>query len=268
MKMFRYELAKFNGGLLFYYFSSVDQNSHMLWGKFDDELLEIYKAVDVAIGEAVAKAGPDTTLMIISDHGFAKFDRATHINSWLMRDGFLTLDDPTKVGDDEVFAHVDWSKTQAYALGLNGIYLNLGGRESGGIVSGFERQEVRKEIAKRLLQFRDEKTGEMVVDKVYFPETAFKGKNLRNSPDIFVGFRRGYRASWQTALGAVPKNLLDDNTQAWIGDHCMAADQVPGVLLSNRKIRATEPQLFDVTSTILKEFGLANTEGMIGQSVF
>jgi predicted AlkP superfamily phosphohydrolase/phosphomutase len=268
MKMFRYELAKFNGGLLFYYFSSVDQNSHMLWGKFDDELLEIYKAVDVAIGEAVAKAGPDTTLMIISDHGFAKFDRATHINSWLMREGFLTLDDPTKVGDDEVFAHVDWSKTQAYALGLNGIYLNLGGRESGGIVSGFERQEVRKEIAKRLLQFRDEKTGEMVVDKVYFPETAFKGKNLRNSPDIFVGFRRGYRASWQTALGAVPKNLLDDNTQAWIGDHCMAADQVPGVLLSNRKIRATEPQLFDVTSTILKEFGLANTEGMIGQSVF
>ena len=268
MRMFRYELSKFNGGLLFYYFSSVDQNSHMLWGKFDDELLEIYKGVDVAIGEAMAKAGPDTTLMVISDHGFAKFDRAAHLNTWLLHEGFLTLDDPTNMGDEELFAHVDWSRTQAYALGLNGIYLNMEGRESGGIVSGFEKQKVRNAISKRLLEFKDEKTGELVVSKVYFPETAFQGKNLRNSPDLFVGFRRGYRASWQTALGAVPRNLIDDNTQAWIGDHCMAADQVPGVLLSNRKIRAKEPQLYDITSTILKEFGLANTEGMIGKPVF
>ena len=268
MRMFRYELAKFNGGLLFYYFSSVDQNSHMLWGKFDDDLLEIYKGVDVAIGEAMAKTGPDTTLMVISDHGFAKFDRAAHLNTWLMREGFLTLDDPTKVGDEELFAHVDWSRTQAYALGLNGIYLNMDGRESGGIVSGFQREKVRNNIANRLLEFKDLKTGELVVSKVYFPETAFQGKNLRNSPDLFVGFRRGYRASWQTALGAVPESLIDDNTEAWIGDHCMASDQVPGVLLSNRKIRATEPQLYDITSTILKEFGLANAEGMIGKPVF
>ena len=268
MRMFRYELAKFNGGLLFYYFSSVDQNSHMLWGKFDDDLLEIYKGVDVAIGEAMAKTGPDTTLMVISDHGFAKFDRAAHLNTWLMREGFLTLDDPTKVGDEELFAHVDWSRTQAYALGLNGIYLNMDGRESGGIVSGFQREKVRNNIANRLLEFKDLKTGELVVSKVYFPETAFQGRNLRNSPDLFVGFRRGYRASWQTALGAVPESLIDDNTEAWIGDHCMASDQVPGVLLSNRKIRATEPQLYDITSTILKEFGLANAEGMIGKPVF
>lgn len=268
MRMFRYELANFNGGLLFYYFSSVDQNSHMLWGKFDDDLLEIYKGVDVAIGEAMAKTGPDTTLLVISDHGFAKFDRAAHLNTWLMREGFLTLDDPTKVGDEELFAHVDWSRTQAYALGLNGIYLNMAGRESGGIVSGFQRDKVRNNIADRLLEFKDAKTGELVVSKVYFPETAFQGKNLRNSPDLFVGFRRGYRASWQTALGAVPESLIDDNTEAWIGDHCMASDQVPGVLLSNRKIRAREPQLYDITSTILKEFGLANTEGMIGKPVF
>ena len=38
-----------------------------------------------------------------------------------------------------------------------------------------------------------------------------------------------YRASWQTGLGAVPKDTVEDNTQAWIGDHCMAAHLVPGV---------------------------------------
>jgi hypothetical protein len=268
LRLFRHELAHFSSGLLFYYFSSVDQNSHMLWGRYDNELLEIYRAVDLAIGEAMAKMGRDGTLMVISDHGFAKFERATHLNNWLMQEGYLTLDDPKNAGDQELFAHVDWSKTRAYALGLNAIYLNVKGRESGGVVKDSDKHALRKEIAARLLQFKDSKNGEFVVGRVYFPETEFQGKNLGNSPDMFVGFNRGYRASWQTALGAVPSLAIDDNADAWIGDHCMAANQVPGVLLSNRKIRASEPKLYDITSTILKEFGLENTAGMIGKPVF
>ena len=106
------------------------------------------------------------------------------------------------------------------------------------------------------------------MDKVYFSETAYQGRNLEYAPDILVGFRRGYRASWQTALGAVPKLALENNTQEWIGDHCMASDEVPGVLLSNRKIRAAAPQLFDITATILNEFGAPRAKGMIGQTVF
>ena len=64
-----------------------------------------------AIGQAMAKAGTDTPLLVISDHGFAPFNRAVHLNSFLMREGFLALDDPAKTGDEELFAHVDWSKT-------------------------------------------------------------------------------------------------------------------------------------------------------------
>jgi predicted AlkP superfamily phosphohydrolase/phosphomutase len=91
----------------------------MLWGRYDDDLLEIYQMVDQAIGQAMVKAGTDTPMLVISDHGFARFDRAVHLNSFLMREGFLALDDPSKVGDEELFAHVDWSKTVAYAIGLN-----------------------------------------------------------------------------------------------------------------------------------------------------
>jgi predicted AlkP superfamily phosphohydrolase/phosphomutase len=268
LRMFRHELDRFSSGLLFYYFSSVDQNSHMLWGKYDSDLLEIYRAVDNAIGEAMAKAGSDTKLMVISDHGFANFDRAVHLNSWLMRDGMLTLDDPSNASDQEGFAHVDWGKTEAYAVGLNGIYLNLDNRERGGIVSVAEKLSLLDRIAERLLAFKDPRSGERVVEKVYFPEAVFKGRNLKYAPDLFVGFRRGYRASWQTALGAVPKTLIDDNTQAWIGDHCMAAHLVPGVLFSNRRIRADRPELYDITATILDEFGVPKTGGMIGHTVF
>jgi predicted AlkP superfamily phosphohydrolase/phosphomutase len=191
-----------------------------------------------------------------------------HLNTFLMREGFLTLDEPTNTGDTELFAHVDWSNSQAYAMGLNGVYVNLENREQGGIVPVADKQLVLDRIARRLKALIDPSNGEHVVDEVYFPEVAFRGRNLKYSPDMFVGFRRGYRASWQTALGAIPKDVLEDNTQAWIGDHCMASNQVPGVLLSNHKVNAAAPQLYDIPTTILKEFRLANQSGMIGQSVF
>ena len=268
LRMFRYELDRYTGGLMFYYFSSVDQNAHMLWGKYDADLLEIYKAVDTAIGEAMQKAGSDTRLIVMSDHGFSRWERAVHLNSFLMQNGFLTLDDPNNVGDAELFAHVDWSRTVAYAIGLNGIYISQEGRELGGIVPAGDKRMVAEKIAARLKEFKDPLNGQNVVDEVYFPEDSFKGRNLKYSPDLFVGFRRGYRASWQTALGAVPKASVEDNTQAWIADHCMASNQVPGVILCNRKINLANPQLPDVTATVLKEFGVPKTSEMIGQSVF
>jgi predicted AlkP superfamily phosphohydrolase/phosphomutase len=268
LRMFRHELDRFTGGLLFYYFSSVDQNAHMLWGRYEPDLLEIYQAIDGAIGEAMRKAGADTGLLVMSDHGFARFDRAVHLNTFLMQQGFLVLDEPADTGDTALFAHVDWTRSVAYAMGLNGIYVNLEGRENGGIVSPASKRIVLDQIAARLKTFTDPVSGERVVDRVYFPETAFKGRNVKDSPDLIVGFRAGYRASWQTALGAVPAVVLEDNTDAWIGDHCIAADEVPGVLLSNRKVRATAPQLVDITATILNEFGIAKTAAMIGQNVY
>jgi hypothetical protein len=85
---------------------------------------------------------------------------------------------------------------------------------------------------------------------------------------MIVGYGRGYRGSWQTALGSVPPSILEDNTDAWIGDHCINPDDVPGVLLSNRTIRAGRPTLKDLTVTILDLFGAGPGPGMTGKTVF
>ena len=69
-------------GFLFFYFSSVDQNSHMLWGKHDADLLAFYQAVDASIGE-VMRRQPAAQLIVMSDHGFSTFDRAVNLNTWL-----------------------------------------------------------------------------------------------------------------------------------------------------------------------------------------
>lgn len=268
LRMFRYELDQFRQGLLFYYFSSIDQNSHMLWGKYEGELLGFYRQVDRAVGETLDRAAPDTTVMVMSDHGFAPFDRAVHLNTWLMKEGFLALDDAANVGDEELFPHVDWSKTQAYSLGLNALYLNLKGREVNGIVApGDEAERILQRLTDRLLAFRDSQNGEPVVKRVYRPKAIFQDTYLGNAPDLIVGYSRRYRSSWQTSLGAVPKEVIEDNTQAWIGDHCMAAEVVPGVFLTNRNIRLNSPELTDVTATIFKEFMLTPSEKIKGKPI-
>lgn len=260
LKLLRNSLDHFHEGLLFFYFSSIDQNSHMLWGKHEPELLAVYQAIDSAIGEVIDRF-PDALIIVMSDHGFNSFDRSVNLNTWLWQQGFLALQGPP-VGDDEMFADVDWSGTQAYALGLNGLYLNIAGREKHGIVHrGPQSEAVVKKLTQDLLQFRDPENGRQVVE-VLSPTHADMG------PDLIVGYGRTYRGSWQTALGAAPPSVLQDNTDAWIGDHCINPDDVPGVLLSNRTLYAASPGLQDLTVTILALFGAPPGAGMHGRSVF
>ncbi len=268
LKLLRYGVEHFHGGLLFFHFFGVDQDSHMLFGKYDDDLLQTYQMVDQAIGWVRAHAA-DADLVVMSDHGFSTFDRALHLNTWLMKEGFLALDDPKNVGDQEMFPHVDWSRTQAYSVGLNGIYLNLQGRErEGSVAPGAEADAILKKIADRLQNARDPETGKPMIGGLTLSRRDFHGDALESAPDIIVGYMPGYRSSWQTALGAVPAAVVENNTEAWRADHCIDARFVPGVLVCNRKSRMADPHLYDLTVSLMQQFGVGPGKGMIGQSIY
>lgn len=268
LKLLRYELNHFRGGFLFFHFFGIDQDSHMLWGKYDDDLLETYKMVDQAIGWVREKIG-GATLIVMSDHGFSSFERAVHLNTWLMQEGFLTLDDSRNTSDEELFPHVDWSRTQAYSVGLNGIYLNLRGREhEGSVEPGPEADALLQKIAARLKEARDPLNGKPMVGTITDTHREFHGEMVSAGPDLIVGYMPGYRSSWQTALGAVPARILEDNTDAWRADHCIDARFVPGVLISNRKSRAADPHLYDLTVSLLGQFGVAPSPAMIGHNIY
>ncbi len=225
MCLFHEALRRFHGGFLFFYFSSVDQNSHMLWGRHEPELLAVYRAVDAAVGEAM-RGAPPATLMVMSDHGFAPFDRAVHLNRWLAERGYLAVD---------AAGHIAWRRTRAYAIGLNGLYLNLAGREAHGIVApGAEARALRVRIRAELLGWRDAENQRPVITAVEARDAA---------PDLIVGYASGYRASWQTALGEAPPSLIDDNDDAWIADHCIDPSAVPGVLFSSSPLTAGNPRI-------------------------
>lgn len=223
-------LRRFTGGLLFFYFSSVDQNSHMLWGKHDAELLDVYRAVDASIGE-VMRREPDAELMVMSDHGFAAFDRAVNLNTFLISRGL---------------------QTKAYALGLNGLYL----------LDKNAEQEIRQE----LLELRDPVNGRNMIESVNPSNPSPENRSI--APDLIVGYSSGYRASWQTALGEAPEGLVVDNDDAWVADHCIDPKEVPAVLFATREIRAKTPRLKDLPVSLLALYGIAQPAQMTGQSIF
>lgn len=248
-QLLRFSLRHFTGGLLFFYFSSIDQNSHMLWGRYEPQLLDVYSAVDASIGE-VRRAAPQTELIVMSDHGFTTFDRAVNLNAWLRQRGFLSL--TSQAGEDPTFGTIDWSSTEAYALGLNGLYLNLKGREQHGIVAaGRQRAALLASLGQQLKSWHDPANGHPVVETVY--QTHASPANAAVAPDLIVGYSPGYRASWQTGVGNIPMEELEDNHDAWIGDHCINPADVPGVLFtSDRQMRTSGIQ--NVTGLILRFF--------------
>jgi len=283
-KLFDYEISRFKEGMLFFYFGSVDQNHHILWRatdknhpgynaaeaeRFSDTIYQIYEVMDKTVGRVLGKIDAQTTLIVMSDHGFAPYYRSFNLNTWLKNNGYVKFRGSPKPEELKYFNRVDWNRTSAYAVGLNGLYINQRGREiEGSVAPGKKRNDLIKELTEKLLAVRDPKTGEQIIQKIYRAEEIYSGPYVKDSPDLLIGYSSGYRASWETTLGSFPEELFVDNLDPWSGDHCMAMEIVPGVVFSNRKIAKVDPYLYDLAPTILGEFGIAKEEQMVGSSIF
>jgi len=278
-RLFEHVLAEEKDGLSFFYFGGLDQASHMLWHYSDEQhpgyredadlsgrILSVYQEMDAVLGHVMSGLDDEATLIVMSDHGFAGFYWGVNLNTWLLNNGYLVLKDPSTQGQHKVFANVDWRRTRAYAVGLNGLYVNLRGRENGGVVyPGDEYKALLDELESDLLAMRDPRNENQVVSLVTRPGRDLMGKELADAPDIIVGYNRGYRSSWKSPLGEFPLSVFVDNDQVWSGDHCIDHRLVPGVLLTNQRISIAEPSLEDLTVAILDEYGLPAEPGMIGQ---
>ena len=200
---------------------------------------------------------------MMSDHGFANFKRQFNLNTWLRQQGYLYPPEAKSLLVD-----VDWSKTRAYGWGINGLYLNLKGRERDGIVEpGEQYNELLEEISTKLESVRDV-DGRKVITKVHRTDKAYSGPATALAPDLIVGYSRDYRASWTTCLGNMTEEILTDNTSAWSADHCADVSEVPGVIFCNRPISMAEPALIDIAPTVLTQFGLKIPGSIQGRNIF
>ena len=273
-QLFDRELARFRGGLLFVYLSSIDQASHVFWRSLDpdapaadrahaDVLPNLYRRVDDWIGRVAARLGPTTRLVVMSDHGFAPYRTKVHLNTFLAQRGYLSVLSKRGAGP---LGHVDWPRTQAYALGLNQVFVNLRGREANGAVDPAERELVLERLERELLALRDPDSGLTAVTRVDRPPP---GRFGDRAPDLIVGYRRGFRSSDDSALGAVGDRVFEPNRDRWSGDHCMDPAGVPGVFFANAPLAAgPRPSLQDLAPTILRFFDITPPADLGGRALF
>ena len=130
---------------------------------------------------------------------------------------------------------------------------------------GREAQALKAEIAERLCALADPDGSRPPINDVIDSQQAYHGPYVENAPDLLVAYNRGYRASWETAVGQVTEQVFHPNTKAWSGDHCIDASFVPGVLFSNRKIESENPRLMDIGPTVLDLFGVDIPQYMDGK---
>ena len=276
-------------------FSTTDTVSHMFFrlldkqhpayneelaARYGDAILRAYQGMDRIVGQVMAalKDDADATLLVVSDHGFHSWRKEFHTNTWLAQNGFLALkgagpEQGIKKLDDlfgqgSFFTDVDWSRTQAYALGLGQIYLNLKGREKQGMVNpGAQAEAVLHRIEQGLRDYRDPETNQPALEGVYRRETIFKGPRVSDAAELQLTFRGEYRTSWQTTLGGLPAGIVSANLKKWSGDHCSSDPRdTGGIFFSNRRLAPdANPHITDIAPTVLRLLGVSKAPEMDGR---
>jgi predicted AlkP superfamily phosphohydrolase/phosphomutase len=175
------------------------------------------------------------------------------------------------------FSHIDWSQTKAYSEEtpyFPNIWINVQGREPGGIVSpGKEYEAVREHLIELLSQWKDPDTGHPVVKKVHKREKLYDGPYVERFPDLMIEWHldNGYSYLFknsQSAKGSVrPISRLDgkEKQRSKSGDHrdygiflASGADVIPQMTLSDAAI-------IDLAPTMLYLLGLPIPSDMDGK---
>ncbi|MBE7561188.1 alkaline phosphatase family protein [bacterium] len=244
-----------------------------------DAILRAYRRIDDWIGGLLrTHADPDTVVLVLSAHGYTGFRKAVDLNRWLVDVGYMRLSADSTSRPTQLHGYlqrqagmgqasgIDWSQTDAYALGAGSVYLNLKGREPAGTVPpGAQAELLRSRLAGELAALRDPEAGDPVVARVVLGARLETATAEGRGPDLLVEFRPGYRMAWPSMLGGVGDAWLSPNRDRWSGDFAgMEPHRLPGVFFCNRKTEA-QPQSIDVAPTVLSLLGLPIPDTMEGR---
>ncbi|HET8777017.1 MAG TPA: alkaline phosphatase family protein [Candidatus Limnocylindria bacterium] len=240
----------------------TDRLHHFFWEemeaddpRFAPSFLEFYRRVDDALGEIASWVDDDTTLIVLSDHGFCTIKQEVHVNTWLERNGYLTYatDEPKGLAD------IDASSV-AFSLDPGRIYLNVRGREADGHIDpGETYQRIRSELASALTHMTDPETGAQMVRRVIEREELYSGPAFDAAPDLVLEMQDGYDAK-----GPFGKPDICFKGNALVGMHTTpdALISISDVSLDGRR-----PNIVDVAPTILDRLDVRVPDAMDGRSL-
>jgi predicted AlkP superfamily phosphohydrolase/phosphomutase len=270
-----------------------DKVQHLCWRFLDPALsmnltpeeqrirescLNYYARLDRVLADIVTSAGPETTIVMASDHGFGATTEVFHINSWLAQAGYLTWKEGVRadgtadgiLGMRQLTRHTewfDWQQTQAYAATptSNGIHIVIAEENQGHGVPQALYAQFRAELIDTLLHFRDPIDGEPVVTEVWTREEIFPGEASMYAPDLTLTLRDGGLVSILPSELALQPRLQPGGTHRPVG---IFAAHGPGI---KQGWHTGELSILDIAPMILYSLGLgipSDLEGRVPLEVY
>lgn len=240
----------------------TDRLHHFFWEEMEQDhpkyapaFLEFYKRVDQVLGEIRGWLDENTTLVILSDHGFCTIKQEVYVNTWLHDQGYLQYakDQPQGIADMG-------GESVAYSLDPGRIFLNVKGREPHGVIApGAEYERMRRDLAEQIVGMSDPATGEPMVERVYTREELYHGSHAAAGADLVLAMRDGYD----------PKGPLGKPNLTFKGTSLVGMHTTPDALLylQGHKQIERRPHINDVAPTILDLLDVPVPADMDGRSV-
>jgi len=237
----------------------TDRLHHFLWEemeigdpKYAPAFLKLYHQIDGLLGRLHDRLDEDTTLLVMSDHGFTLMKREVYINRWLEDNGWLcfTEQQPDSLKDIH-------PQSRAYSMDPGRIFVNLRGREPlGSVDPGQDYERVRGELINSLSALSDPESGEPIIERVYRREEIYSGPCYDQAPDLVAMPHRGYDLK-----GSIKKEVLTDRgviNGAHTYDDAM-------LYIQGQEVGKPEVAIVDVMPTILHLMGVPIPEDVDGE---
>lgn len=243
-------------------FKSLDVISHQQYSSNQNgPVAELLMELDRILGSLVEAAGPDTNVLVVSDHGFRRYPRALDLEAFLIakdwtrrkqggapprtQAGPLAIARPSAHRARMDSLQLDQSKALAMECEGNfgSLRLNLVGRDKDGCVEAEQAEAVLSQLEEDLAAL--EIHGQRVVTKIWRASSLMPGPHRRALPDLVFETVPDLRV----VLGA--GDILHSTIPGGFPDHALAGIAVLGGPSIQRKSDRSAWSISDLAPTIL-----------------
>jgi predicted AlkP superfamily phosphohydrolase/phosphomutase len=281
--------------------TGLDRLQHVFY-EMDDAacrlvLSDYYQKLDSFVGTAVGSVPEETTVILISDHGFETVKKTFGVNNWLAKHGYAEtskfgLEDASLivrrlglyglaqkiVVRDMTYiqllklvsampSKVKFSRSRAFCrFHASNIYINRD------IVSDdAEREATRDKMIQELEKTVDPEDGSRIVDHVFKREELYSGRLADRAPDLVLVLNQGYEpVRWANDVIEIRKTPQKSFCVKRGTHQSMSAHR--GIFLAMGKQVRTRQVLdgisaYDVAPTLLQIFGMPKPPEMHGNAL-
>jgi len=284
-------------------FTASDWAGHNLWDQTEstsNALLEIYRALDVAVARLLDHTDDATHVYVISDHGMGRHTGASYrLAQWLEEKAYMVRRDSSKARSavidagrkaargllpvsvrervkagigrerveklqaaekDSFYSSIDWQQTLAYTEPGRHV-INI--NLEGRNANGIVRQEQYNAVCSRMigdLEGWTDRKGNKVVDHVARCDDVYSGPFTARASDLYVYWN-------PSAEAGEPPDEVRARGFWWTGDHRLEGILIcrgPGI---RQKNKIDSPTVYDFFPTIAFAAGLPVPDGLDGRVI-